>query len=214
MKRLQIVLPLVLVVLAGCAGTRNVATTPVDVGVETVAFATEAEQVAVLDEATAVLIAHDFTITLANERLGLLQTDYASVATVEALRPDTTDAHPALDNLYMRLTVNTVDRNGVRHVQLKGNFQRLAGGSAPDRLIGLYWMERLAGDMAAGLDADYVDRVSSETYDQALANAVLPGQKPPRSEQMNRGLRAVGIVSAVLFAATLAAGVLAPSGSR
>jgi hypothetical protein len=186
----------------------------VDSGVETVAFTTEALRVDVVDVATAVLVQHDFTITLANERLGLLQTDYASVHGIEAMRADSGRGDAALADLYMRLTVNAEDRGGVRYVQVKGSFQRMRGGQAPDRLIGLYWMERLVADMAEGLDAEYIARVSNNTYDQALGNAALPSTGGSRRDQVTGGLRAAGIVGAVLLAVTLAVGVFQPSGSR
>ncbi|MFT4603441.1 MAG: hypothetical protein ACI9W4_000155 [Rhodothermales bacterium] len=198
---------------AGCMSTSQVAT-PVDAGVETVAFTTTADRVTVVDVATALLVHHDFTITLANERLGLLQTDYASVGQVEAMRPDTGRAHIALNDLYMRLTINSESRDGIQVVQIKGNFQRMAGGRAPDGLIGLYWMEQLGSDMARALDADYVARVSPEIYDHALASASLPTPNSSKKDQINRGLKAVGIVGAILFAATLAASSFAPSASR
>lgn len=207
------VLALALFILSGCAAT-SPTTTPVDAGVETVVFTTEAERVTVVDVATALLVQHDFTITLANERLGLLQTDYASVSGIAAMRPDTGLGHVALEDLYVRLTVNSEDRNGIQVVQVKGNFQRMAGGTAPDRLIGLYWMEQLTSDMARALDADYVARVSDDIYDQALTNVALPTRTQSRSGQINKGLKAVGIVGAILFAATLAASTFAPSGSR
>lgn len=213
LKALSTSLLLALLVLAGCTTARPVAT-PVDAGVETVVFTTDADRVSVVDVATAVLVQHDFTITLANERLGLLQTDYASVAGIEAMRPDTGRSHVALDDLYMRMTVNSEDRDGIQMVQIKGNFQRMAGGQAPDRLIGLYWMEQLASDMARGLDADYVTRVSDDIYVQALDNASLPSSPTDRSAQVNKGLKAVGIVGAILFAATLAASTFAPSSAR
>ncbi len=199
--------------MAGCTSTRQAAT-PVDAGVETVVFTTTADRVAVVDVATALMVQHDFTITLANERLGLLQTDYASVGQVEAMRPDTGRSHVALNDLYMRLTVNSESRDGIQIVQIKGNFQRLAGGQSPDRLIGLYWMEQLAGDMARALDADYVARVSDEIYDQALTNASFPTPDDGKKEQVYKGLKALGIVAAILFTATLAASSFAPSASR
>jgi outer membrane murein-binding lipoprotein Lpp len=213
LKGLLTVITLNTVLLAGCASTGSVSA-PVDSGVETVAFTTDALRVDVVDAATAVLVQHDFTITLANERLGLLQTDYASVHGIEAMRADSGRGDPALSDLYMRLTVNAEDRDGVRYVQVKGNFQRMRGGQAPDRLIGLYWMERLVADMAEGLDAEYIARVSNNTYDQALGNAALPSGNVSSSARLTRGLRAVAIVGAVLFAVTLAVGVFQPSGSR
>ncbi|MBO6574236.1 MAG: hypothetical protein JJ896_02375 [Rhodothermales bacterium] len=213
MKAALTALTVLSVFVAGCSSAARVAV-PRDAGVETVAFTTDAEQIDVVDVATAVLVAHDFTITLANERLGLLQTDYTSVAGIEAMRADSGLAHPALNELYMRLTVNADDRGDVRFVQIKGNFQRMQDGQAPDGLMGLYWMERLADDMARELGSDYLQRVSAETYNQALANADLPGQSAGRQDQLGSGLRAVGIVGAILFAATLAAGVLSPSSSR
>jgi hypothetical protein len=185
----------------------------VDSGVESIAFTTEADRIAVVDAATAVLVQHDFTITLANERLGLLQTDYASVANIEALRPDMEEATDEIADLYMRLTVNAEERGDVRYVQIKGNFQRMGRGRAPDRLIGLYWMEQLASDIAQDIGTPYAETVSAETYAQALGNADLPTSSQG-NEQVRKGLRALGIVSAVLFAVTLAAGVLQPSGSR
>ncbi len=213
MKDLSLIV-LCLSALAGCT-TANQIAAPVDTGVETVAFTTSEDRVAIIDAATTVLVQHDFTITLANERLGLIQTDYASVARIEALRADTGNADPALDDLYLRMTVNAEDRDGVRFVQIKGNFQRMQGGSAPDRLIGLYWMERLAMDIAADLDAPYTQRVSAETYQQALENARLPTEnKDDRKAQLGKGLKAVAIVAAILFAVTLAAGVFAPSTAR
>ncbi|NNE71912.1 MAG: hypothetical protein HKN29_16325 [Rhodothermales bacterium] len=207
------ILTLAALLVSGCAASNPVAT-PVDAGVETVVFTTESERVTVVDVATALLVQHDFTITLANERLGLLQTDYASVAGIAAMRPDTGLGHVALEDLYVRLTVNSEDRDGIQIVQVKGNFQRMAGGRSPDRLIGLYWMEQLTSDMARALDADYVARVSDEIYDQALSNVALPTPAESRSGQINKGLRAVGIVGAILFAATLAASTFAPSASR
>jgi hypothetical protein len=188
---------------------------PADAGVETVAFTTDADRVTIIDVATAVSVQHDFTITLANERLGLLQTDYASISGIEAMRADTGRADPALEDLYIRITVNADDRDGVRFVQIKGNFQRMNGGRAPDGLIGLYWMERLVLDIADGLDAPYSPRVSAETYQQALENVQIPSDEDAgRKAQLNKGLRAVGIIAAILFAVTLAAGVFAPSTAR
>jgi outer membrane murein-binding lipoprotein Lpp len=213
LKGLLTVITLSTVLLAGCASTSGVSA-PVDTGVETVAFTTDALRVDVIDVATAVLVQHDFTITLANERLGLLQTDYASVSGIEAMRADSGRGDAALADLYIRMTVNAEDRGGVRYVQVKGNFQRMRGGQAPDRLIGLYWMERLVADLADGLDAEYIARVSNETYDQALGNAALPSSRDSQAGQVTRGLRAVAIVGAVLFAVTLAVGVFQPSGSR
>lgn len=192
----------------GCAGTREVAA-PVDSGSETVTFLSSATKEEVMDDATAALVSSDFTITLANERLGLLQTDYASVAAVERAYGDSTSSHPALRDLYVRLTVNTESRGEDQVVQFKGSFQRIGPGSAPDRLIGLYWMERLAEDVARRGGGEYAPRVSGEIYARALENTVVPDARRNTS-RVGQSMRAVGIVAAVLFAATLLAGVFTP----
>lgn len=192
----------------GCTGPREVAA-PVDSGSETVVFLSDASKDRLVDAATAALVGSDFTITLANERLGLLQTDYASISGLERAYGDSLSENPALKDLYVRITVNAETRDDGQIVQVKGSFQRLGGGSAPDRLIGLYWMERLAEDIARSTDSEYVARVSTDIYGRALENASLPDPSK-RPSRLGQSARAVGIVAAVLFAATLLSGVFSP----
>ena len=203
------ILILLLLAATGCAGTREIPA-PYEAGTEAVAFVTNATKDQVIDAATTALVGSDFTITIANERLGLLQTDYASVAGIEAAFGDSTSGDPALKSLYVRLTVNAESRDDQRLVQIKGTFQRMDGGTAPDRLIGLYWMERMAGEMARATDSEYIPRVSDEIYAKALENANIPGPMTNRS-RFGQSAKAVGIVAAVLFAATLLAGVFSPA---
>lgn len=212
MARSSIPPVLLLLLVTGCAGTRELPPAPTEAGTEAVAFLTDATKDEVIDAATAALVGSDFTITIANERLGLLQTDYASVAGIEVAYGDSTSDDPALKSLYVRLTVNAETRDDQRLVQIKGTFQRMGGGTAPDRLIGLYWMERMAAEIARATESDYVPRVSDEIYTQALENATIPTGTQSRS-RFGQSAKALGIVAAVLFAATLLAGVFSPSAS-
>lgn len=180
---------------------------------ETVAFTSTAERLDIIDRATFTLIGANFSITLANDRIGLVQTDFVSVSTVQRAIADSLAPHPDLENILIRVSVNADQRDETVFVQVKGTFQRIGGDVNPaDNLIGLYWLEKLASKMASEVEAQFNHQLSDSTY----SRLILESQSIPK-EQKSPGLggaiKVGGIIVAVLFAVTLAFGAFGPSSS-
>lgn len=182
--------------LLGCAATRP----PAPVTPAPVAFTTTAAREAVLDAATTLLVAQHFTLTLANDRVGLLQTDYLPMSALPA-----DSLPPAPGSYLMRVTVTVEPRGAERYVQLAGAVQRTGRSTPGDAVMVRYRLERLAAALAGAVGASYTPQVSAEAYAAAAT--------PPRS-RFGGAARAVGIVTAVLFASTLAVGALGPGSNR
>jgi len=180
--------------------------------VETVAFTTTHDRVDVLDAATSVLVSSNFTITLANERLGLMQTDYVPLSLVQDALADTVRVrNNRLNDLLMRITLNADPRGESTFVQVKGTFQKVTGAPvSSDNLIGLYWLERVGKEMAASLEVPYVQQLPDSTYVRALGETG-PATPPSRTAGVRSAARAAGILIAVLFALTLAVGAFGPT---
>ncbi len=210
-------IPLVLavVLLSGCMNTRqNSVTTPQNT-TETVAFTAPHERLDVVDAATATLIANNFSITLANERLGLLQTEYLPLSALPVAYLDTLNQDVDLDKILMRIAINTTVREGETLVQLKGTFQRLGPtGGVNDNLIGLYWLESVADEMARSLDADYMPQITGGLYAEAVGGTASGGAPADARPSLGRSTKALGIVGIVLFSVTMLAGAFGPSSGR
>jgi hypothetical protein len=207
-------LPLLLIMslLTGCTSTRPSATPPAALS-ERVAFTTSADRVQVVDQATAALVAHNFTITLVNERIGLLQTDYVPLTALRPMVGDSLLQRPGMADLLMRVTLNTESGEGATQVQMQGTFQRLGRGPASaDPLIGLYGLEQVAQEVARSLNARYTPQVTNEVYQRALLGGGTASLTP--RAHLSRAMRAVGIVAAVLFATTLAISGFGPGSTR
>ncbi len=179
--------------------------------VESVAFTSMADRIDIVDQATSALISSNFSITLANDRIGLVQTDYVSVSTVQQALADTLAHVPDLDNLLMKVAINAEERDESVFVQIKGTFQRISGQTRPmDNLIGLYWLEQLANEIATGVDAQYVHELDTETYATLISD--LSTEDSKRANTGLRGaMKAGGILVVVLFALTLLAGSFGPT---
>lgn len=222
MKILQHMRPVLAMMLAcslfivGCAPRPvvNPRVSGASTRVETVAFTTDSSRVHVLDVATSVLIDGDFTITLANERLGLVQTDYVPLHVLRSAYPDSIEVVSGqLSELLMRVTVNAEDRGDLSFVQMKGSIQRLSGADrSSDRMVGLYWLERLGKQVTDEIGVEYVQQLSDSTYAEVVSRPAGP-QKGSEESGARRAVRAAGIVAAVLFALTLAVGAFGPSSS-
>jgi len=217
MQHMRPVLALVLtwsLLIVGCAPrpVANTAMSGASTRVETVAFTTDSSRVHVLDVATSVLVDGDFTITLANERLGLVQTDYIPLQVLRSAYPDSIEvAAGRLSELLMRVTVNAEERGDLSFVQMKGSIQRLAGSDSPsDRMVGLYWLERLGKEVSREIGVEYVQQLPDSTYADVVQRSVQPkeGSEPGGAR---RAAKAIGVVVAVLFALTLAVGAFSPS---
>jgi len=181
--------------------------------VETVAFTTTSDRVSIIDAATSVLVSSNFSITLANDRIGLLQTDYVPISSVQSVFADSVSGLPLGDEMLMRVTVNTEDQGESNYVQVKGSFQLVSGTGHAESLVGLFWLERVARRMANSLDVDYTRQLSDSTYAQALRGAVA-SDRTTRTSRWSSAGRAVGIVVAVLFAATLMISTFGPGSDR
>jgi len=219
MQHIRPALALVLIwslLVVGCAPrpVTNPAMSGASTRVETVAFTTDSSRVHVLDVATSVLVGGDFTITLANERLGLVQTDYIPLQVLRSAYPDSIEAPAArLSELLMRVTVNAEQRGDLSFVQMKGSLQRISGRDSPsDRMIGLYWLERLGREVTDEIGVEYVQQLSDSTYAEVVSRPVSPEEGSEESGA-RRAAKAAGIVVAVLFALTLAVGAFSPSSS-
>jgi len=192
--------------LAGCAQTRVATPVPSRNHIESVAFTSTASRVDIIDQATSTLVSSNFSITLANDRIGLVQSDFVSISTVEQALADTLDFISDHDNLLMRVAVNAEERDETVFVSVKGTFQRVSGASrSTDNLIGLYWLEQLAEEMATGVDAQFTHQLSDSTYVQILGESSLAVEEP-KSPGLGGAVKAGGIILAILFVVQLASG--------
>ena len=199
-----------LVMGAGCRTAQTAAPVENRTFVESVAFTTDMSRIRAVDSGTSALVSSNFSITLANDRIGLIQTDYVPVAVVrEALIETTAVTSRALDDLLMRITVNAEERDRTTFVQVKGSFQRIGGApTANDEIVGLYWMERVTDRMARGVNATYRPQVSDSVYAHVLSQS--GDTDSSNTSGLRRPVKAIGLVAAALFAMTLLLGTFGP----
>lgn len=178
--------------------------------VETVAFTSMSDRESIVDHAISTLVAGNFSITLANDRLGLIQTDYLNLASLQMALADSLDPVPDLANLLMKVSVNAQSSNETVFVQVKGTFQRTVGApKSVDNLIGLYWLEQLTNQMASGVEAPFKHQLADSTYTQLVSEAQTVA-KNKNNTGFRGALKVGGILVAILFAVTLAAGSFGP----
>ena len=198
--------------LAGCTQARYAADpTPSRSMVETVAFTTMQSRETIVDHAISTLVESNFSITLANDRLGLIQTDYINVLTLQNALADSMEVVQDLANLLMKVSVNAQSSNESVFVQVKGTSQRINGAPKPsDNLIGLYWLEQLTAQIASKVEAPYTHQLTDSTYFKLVQDTNVA-----TSKKNNTGIRGAlkvgGILVAVLFAVTLLAGSFGPN---
>lgn len=199
--------------VAGCASTRP-ASTPVQVDhVESVAFTSMAERVDIVDQATSALVTSNFAITLANDRIGLVQSDFVPLSQVQQALADTLDPVPDFSNILMRVAVNAERGDETKYVQVKGTFQRIAGiPQSTDDLVGLYWLEQLTDRIASGVDAPFTHQISDSTYVQLLSSG-MPEQEADESPGLSGALKVAGVLVVILFVVELASGAFGPVSS-
>lgn len=199
--------------VAGCTSTRPVATPSQVDHVETVAFTSMAERVDIVDRATSALVGSNFSITLANDRIGLVQSDFVPLSRVQQALSDTLDPEPDFSNILMRVAVNAERGDETKFVQVKGTFQRIAGSPrSTDDLIGLYWLEQLTDRIASGVDAPFTHQISDSTYVQLLSNSA-PAEEVNESPGLSGALKVAGVLVVVLFVVELASGAFGPVSS-
>lgn len=197
--------------VAGCASTlRSAAPAPVQLPDENTAFTAEVEPVRVLDAATIALVTHNFAISLTNDRIGLLQTEYLPMSSLQAARRDT--LAPRLDRLRMRVTVALQERTGGQLVQIKGSYQRVGPTTGADDLIARYWLERLTQEIATNVGISYRPRITDAMYAQAALE--MRRESPTAAVTSNNVVRALAIVAGLLFVVTLFSGVLTPGAAE
>jgi hypothetical protein len=196
--------------VTGCTAPR-VTIAPVRADhVETVAFTSMADRVDIVDMATSALIRSNFSITLANDRIGLVQSDFIPLLRVQKALNDTLDVVPDFDNLLVRITVNAERGDEAKYVQVKGTFQRISGSVQPsDQMLGLYWLEQVAERIAADVEAPFTHQVSDSTYARLLAARGNSKEKGKRS-RISGAVRVAGVLFATLFVVTLASGAFGP----
>lgn len=198
--------------VAGCATPRRSATPVVADHVETVAFTSMADRVDIVDQATSALISANFAITLANDRIGLVQSDFIPLSRVQMALADSLPQQADFNNILLRVAINAERGNETKYVQVKGTFQRIAGQPrTTDDLVGLYWLEQLTSRMADGLDAPFVHQVSDSTYARLLSTS--QPQEEEKSPGISGALKVVGVLVAVLFVVQLASGAFGPVSS-
>ena len=199
-------------VLAGCTQARYASSpAPSRSLVETVAFTSMKDRETIVDHALSSLIASNFSITLANDRLGLIQTDYVSILTVQQALADSLKPAQDLENLLMKVSVNAQASNEAVFVQVKGTFQRINGNpKSSDNLIGLYWLEQLAGQMAGNVEAPFVHQLTDSTYAQLVREEAVVN-KNKNNSGLRGAIKVSAVLLAVLFAVTLAAGAFGPT---
>ncbi|MDA0683429.1 MAG: hypothetical protein O2797_06810 [Bacteroidetes bacterium] len=199
--------------VAGCTTTRAPSSVATAEKVETIAFTSMADRIDIVDQATSTLIRANFAITLANDRIGLVQSDYIPLSSVQASLADTLAPVADFKNLLMRVAVNAERGEETKFVQVKGTFQRIAGvPKQTDELIGLYWLEQLASNMAEGVDAPFAHQVSDSTYQQLLGQVANPVEET-KSPGVGGAIKVVGVLVAVLFVVQLASGAFGPTSS-
>lgn len=200
----------------GCARSSRVAA-PVESQpwIETVAFTAAKERIELIDAATSLLVATNFTITLANDRIGLLQTDYVPLSSVRGAMTDTLGMDAGLDELVVRVTLNADARGDATFVQIKGAFRRIAGApSSSDAIQGLYWLDRVAEKIADAAEVPYVRQLSDSTYVRAMGSSPKKNTIQEESPGMRGAIKAGAILIAVIFAVTLAVGTFGPGSNR
>lgn len=173
---------------------------------ESLAFIAPATAVRIFDATTLVLVNHNFTVALTNERLGLIQTDYVALTALQATLADSLESVGRLRGLEIRVTLNVDERADDSLVQLRASVRRVSGrATADDSVIARYWLEHLADRLSESLDADYERRVTRAMYTEALQGASSGGGAPASGV-----VRAAAIVMVGLFVATLLSGVFRP----
>lgn len=197
--------------LAGCTQARYASdVSPNRTMVESVAFTSMADRESIVDHAISTLVAGNFSITLANDRLGLIQTDYVNLASLQMALADSLAPVRDLANLLMKVSVNAQSSNETVFVQVKGTFQRIDGSPrSADNLIGLYWLEQLTQQMAGGVEAPFKHQLTDSTYTQLVSEAQT-SQKNKNNTGFRGALKVGGILLAILFAVTLAADSFGP----
>jgi len=200
--------------VAGCAQTRVATPVAARNHVETVAFTSMAERVDIVDQATSVLVGSNFSITLANDRIGLVQSDFVSVSNVQAALNDEMDHVIDHENLLMRVAVNADQGEEAIFVQVKGTFQRVAGTARPtDNLVGLYWLEQLASEISSGVDAQFAHQLSDSTYAQILTENAQPVETDKKPGARG-ALKAGAVILGILFVVQLASGAFGAGSSQ
>ena len=117
----------------------------------------------------------------------------------------------ALDQLMMKVTLNTEARGDGQLVQLVGTFQRTGSSPTADNLIGLYWLERLGESIAAETQAPFVASVTDEIYADALAgNIEQMRQEEEAKFNPRRALVAAAVIVGVVFVVSLIGTATAP----
>jgi len=201
--------------VAGCTSSRTVTPTGA-IGtdyVESVAFTSMAERVDIVDQATSTLVSANFAITLANDRIGLVQSDFIPISAVQAAVADTLDPVADLSNILMRVAINAERGDETKYVQVKGTFRRIAGAARPtDDLIGLYWLEQVAAQVADGVDANFAHQLSDSTYSTLILDAAAPVEEEESPGVMG-AIKVGGVILAVLFVVQLASGAFGPTSS-
>lgn len=194
---------------AGCSSLRpGSADEPTQLTDESVAFIAAATAVRIFDATTLVLVNHNFTVALTNERLGLIQTEYVPLTALQATLPDTLETTGRLRGLEVRITLNVDERADDSLIQLRASVRRVAGtATEDDSVIARYWLEHLAARLADSLDTTFERRVTRAMYTAALRgeNSAGGGGVPATSV-----VRAAAIVIVGLFVATLLSGVFSP----
>lgn len=195
------------VLAAGCSSLGR-GQAPRPLADERASFTTGAGTTEILDAATVVLVNRSFTLALVNERVGLLQTEFVPLRTLQVGAPDLHAGNTYRDDLAMRVTLSVERRAGEALVQVRGMFQRRGEGSEMDAVVTRYWTERIAADIAERLEAPFTPEVTEAMYVEALQGSREVARR--LSATGDHVMRAVGIVAVVLFAATLITGVLSP----
>lgn len=172
---------------------------------QSVAFVGPAIAERVFDATTLVLVNHNFTVGLTNERLGLIQTDYVSATALQATQTDSLASIERLRGLEIRVTLNVDERADDSLIQLRASARRVSGApSDDDDVITRYWLEHLAAQLAESLDSTFERRVTTAMYLSALEG---PGSTRAPATRM---VRAAAIVVVGLFVVTLLSGVFSP----
>ncbi len=199
--------------VSGCTQTR-----PVSVAnrshTENVAFTTTAARTDIVDAATSVLVQDNFSLTLVNERIGLLQTGYVPLSSVRSAMVDTIGTASGLEETLMSVTVNVSENGDSRFVRLKGSFQMIPGARRGlEPLVGLYWLDRVADTMAGTLDVEYKRQLSDSTYASLISGISRPEAKAKKSG-FTQAAGVIGLGVAILFAITLAVSTFSPGSQR
>jgi len=199
--------------IAGCSGANRSARQTSPLHDENTAFNTSAELVDVLDVATVVFVNNNYSIAMANERIGLVQTDYVSLGNLQTARPDSLIRTPLVNRITMRITLNVEERAGSRLVQLRGAYQRDGARAEVDNVLARFWLERITQDIAESLEESFRPRISLSDYAEAVQEVESQQSETP-DFMRNNVVRAVGITALVLFAVTLIAGVFSPGANN